>query len=379
MAAVSGGSERGDARGRVIRPSQDFLDLFVRAAALPGVGVATLRRAVDSPGDAKGAVREVIRKTEAELGAAELDRARGWADRAMDTIHRERHHVLIPGVTRYPDALEHLEEPPYPLYARGRLELLDTPTVGIVGTRSMTPYGRESAHRLAAGVAASGATVVSGLARGVDGVAHRAAGPARTVAVVGCGLDVAFPVEHAELQEAIGRQGLLLGELLPGTPPSRHAFPKRNRIIAAISQAVIVVEAPHGSGALSTAAQAREQGKAVFAVPGPIWSRVSEGTNALIRDGGKMVTAAREVVTSLGLTPLSPEAEEDATETLPPRGLEGQALALWRALGPEPRHADDVAARAGLDAQRGLASLLSLELQGHVRQLPGLRFTRAEA
>ncbi|MFO7892535.1 MAG: DNA-processing protein DprA [Longimicrobiales bacterium] len=355
-----------------VRPSSEILGPFIHAAAIPGVGPVSLKKAVRSPHGPAAGLGALISSAETKLDERELDRVYGWVRRIMETIHRDRHHVLIPELTWYPDALEHLEEPPYPLFARGRLELLDSPTVAIVGTRAMTGYGRESAHRLAAGVAAAGATVVSGLARGVDGVAHRAAGPARTVGVVGCGLDVAFPTAHTELQEAIGREGLLLGELLPGTPPARHAFPKRNRIIAAIARAVIVVEAPHGSGALSTAAQAREQGKDVFAVPGPIWSRASEGTNALIRDGVHMVTAAREVVAELGL----PEPPPGAEKEVPPPELEGQALALWRVLGREPKHADEVAALAGLDPRRGLASLLSLELQGHARQVAGMRFCR---
>ncbi len=356
-----------------VRPPVEVLAPFLHAAAIPGVGPISLRKAVGDPDGPAVGLGRLIRDREPKLPEAEIDRVYGWVRRIMDTIHRERHHVMVPGLTWYPAQLEHLEEPPYPLFARGRLELLDTPTVGIVGTRAMTAYGRESAHRLGAGLAAAGATVVSGLARGVDGVAHRAAGPARTIGVVGCGLDVAFPRAHTGLQEAIGREGLLLGELLPGTPPARHAFPKRNRIIAAISRAVIVVEAPHGSGALSTAAQAREQGKQVFAVPGPIWSRVSEGTNALIRDGVPMVTSAGEVARELGLGDPPPDAEKD----VPPEGLEGQALALWRVLDREPRHAEEVAAAAGLDARRGLASLLSLEIQGHARQVAGLRFCRS--
>lgn len=367
MASVSGSSAP-------TRPPAELLTRLIQAAALPGVGPTRLERAVRSSRGPLAGLEALIGRAEARLGAADLERVNGWVRRAMETVHRDGHHVLVPGLTEYPVALEHLDEPPFPLYARGRLELLDTPTVAIVGTRSMTEYGRESAHRLATGIAAAGATIVSGLARGIDGVAHRAAGPARTVGVVGCGLDVAYPTAHAELQDAIGREGLLLGELLPGTPPARHAFPKRNRIIAAVSRAVIVVEAPHGSGALSTAAQAREQGKDVYAVPGPIGSRVSEGTNALIRDGVEMVTSAREVVVGLGLAPPPPGAEEE----IPPAGLAGQALALWRALGREPRHADELAARAGLEPRRGLASLLALEIQGHARQVAGLRFTRAE-
>ena len=374
-AAVSAGTDAdraNEAPSAPVRPPAAVLEPLLHAAAIPGVGPASLRRAIEGADDPAAGLRQLIRDAESTLTAPEVERVRGWVARILETVRAQRHHVLVPGLTGYPEPLTHLEDAPYPLYARGRLALLDTPTVAIVGTRSMTSYGRDTAHRLARGLAAAGATVVSGLARGVDGVAHRAAGPGRTVGVVGCGLDVAYPTAHAELQEAIGRDGLLLGELLPGTPPARHAFPRRNRIIAAVSDVVIVVEAPHGSGALSTAARARDQGGTVLAVPGPIGSRVSEGTNALIRDGATLVTSAREVAKLLGLPEPSAAEERD----VPPPELEGQALALWRALDVEPRHAEDIAARAGLDPRRGLASLLSLELQGHARQLPGLRFVR---
>lgn len=355
----------------VTRPPDHVLEALVQAAALPGVGVVQLRRALGSAAGPGPGLTSLIRRTESGLGAGDRTRAAGWARRALETIRRDDIHVLVRGLTPYPPGLLPLERPPLAVFARGRLELLERPMIGVVGTRAMTPYGREAAHRIAAGIAASGAIVVSGLALGVDGVAHRAAGPARTVAVLGCGVDVVFPKAHGELQAAIGREGLLLSEQLPGTPPARHRFPLRNRIIAALARAVVVVEAPPGSGALSTAARARDQGRDVFAVPGPIGARGSLGTNALIRDGATLVTSAREVLAALGLPAPSVEEAE-----LPPPELEGQALALWRALDREPRHAEDVAARAGLDPQRGLSSLLALELRGHARQVAGLRFAR---
>ncbi|NIP82058.1 MAG: DNA-protecting protein DprA, partial [Gemmatimonadetes bacterium] len=241
------------------------------------------------------------------------------------------------------------------------------------GTRRCSAYGREAARRIARGLATAGAVVVSGLARGVDGAAHEAAGPARTIGVLGNGLDVVFPREHRALQAAIGREGLLVSEQPPGTPPVGFHFPRRNGIIAGLSRACVVVEAPARSGALSTAARTRELGRDVFAVPGPVDAPTSAGANALIRDGAVLVTGAREVLAALGLPPPPPGAEED----LPPDGLEGQGLALWRALDRAPRHVDAIAADVGLDPHHSLASLLSLEVQGHARQLPGFRFARA--
>ncbi|MFW5947896.1 MAG: DNA-processing protein DprA [Gemmatimonadota bacterium] len=380
-----------------VRPPAPVLDALIRAATLPGVGPVRLWTAlagpdaaaagpgaVSGPVPARGSglgpdpsaamarLEALAREAGARATSTDRARARGWAARALSTIRRTGMHVLRPDDAVYPPELRQLSEPPFPLFALGHLSLLETPRVAIVGTRSMTAYGREAAHRIASGLATAGVTVVSGLARGVDGVAHRAAGPGRTIGVVGCGLDVVFPKAHTALQESIGRDGLLLGEQLPGTAPTRFAFPRRNRIIAGVVRAVVVVEAPARSGALSTAAHAREQGRDVFAVPGPIGVPTSEGTNALIRDGATLVTGAREVLEALGLPPPPPGSERDT----PPPGLEGQALALWRALDREPRHADEVAARAGLEPRRGLASLLSLEIQGHARQLAGLRFVR---
>lgn len=378
MAAVAAGPDRRPGAAPV-RPQRDVLEALLHAAALPGVAGGRLRAALED-GDRLGggaparaaALHRLAEEARQGLRAAEVDRARGWARRALETIHGEAVHVLLPGDRAYPTRLTHLHQPPCPLFARGRLELLESPMVAVVGTRSSTPYGREAAHRIAWGIGAAGVTVISGLAAGIDGVAHRAAGPARTVAVLGCGIDVFYPRAHRQLQEAIARQGLVLSEQLPGAPPARHNFPRRNRILAALAVGVVVVEAPPGSGALSTAAQAREGGVTVFAVPGPIHQRGSIGVNELIRDGAQLVTDAREVLAGLEL-PLPPV---DAQEDVPPLELEGQGLALWRALGPEPRHVDEISAAVGLEPQRSLPSLLALEVRGHARQLPGLRFVR---
>lgn len=367
MAPVAGRRDGADA----VRPAAEILMPLVHAAALPGVEAEAMADALRHPRGEAAGLEALVRQVEARLPEARWERARGWARSALRTILRDGVHVLLPGMAAYPVALEALADPPLPLFGRGRLELLETPLIAVVGTRKMTPYGRESAHRIATGLARAGVTVVSGLALGVDGTAHRAAGPSRTVAVLGCGVDVVYPKAHAELQAAIGREGLLLSERLPGSPPARHHFPARNRIIAGLSRAVVVVEAPHRSGALSTAAHGREQGRAVFAVPGPIGARTSEGTNALIRDGGTLVTSAREILEWAGLG-VPPAGGED----IAPAELEGQALALWRALDLEPRHADDVSARAGLEPRHGLASLLALEIRGYARQVSGLRFTR---
>lgn len=355
------------------RPAWRTVRAVVGAEALPGVGPVRLKEAVARAGSPEAAARALFTERWPGLDDTERIRVTGWVRAALRTLRGDDSiHVLTPRTRSYPALLQDLRDPPYALFARGRLELLDAPVVAIVGTRACTPYGVRLARRLAAGIAASGATVMSGLARGVDGVAHRAAGPARTVAVLGSGIDVAYPADHRALQDAIGREGLLLSEQLPGAPPARHNFPRRNRLIAALARAVVVVEAPAKSGALITARRALELGRSVFVVPGAVGNPVAAGANAMIRDGGTLVTSAREVLDGLGL-PLPPEGVD---EDLPPLELHGTGLALWRALGPEPRHADDLAAEVGLDAHHGLASLLALEIRGHARQLPGLRFVR---
>jgi DNA processing protein len=348
------------------------------------------------------------------LSAAEAQKADGWARTALATIERARLHVLTPDMDVYPEAFHHLTSPPHAVFAAGRLELLRTPLVAIVGTRSCTAQGRATAARIASGIADANVTIVSGLALGIDGAAHRAAGPARTIAVLGCGVDVAYPPQHRALQRDIARHGLLLSEQLPGAPAAGFHFPLRNRLIAALAMAVVVIEAPERSGALSTARNALDLGRSVFAVPGPLGGRTTEGSNRLIRDGGILITSAREVLETLRIpVPVGERGKDDdaslhagtgrgvpdrpaqdrgapdrgATdrggtgpsadeEDSAPSQLFGVGLALWRSLGPAARHVDDLAADLGLDPQQSLASLLALEVQGFARQLPGMRFVR---
>jgi len=356
-----------------VRPPPDLLRALIGTAVLPGVGCVGLRAALEDPAGPVVALERLAAEVRAGLGAVDRERAGGWARRALETIEAERVHVLVPGDGSYPERLLRLEHPPCPLFARGSLELLDTPMVAVVGTRRSTPYGRDAARRIAAGIASAGVTVISGLARGIDGEAHAAAGPSRTVGVLGCGIDVFFPIDHHSLQQAIGSEGLLVTEQLPGAPPVAHNFPRRNRIIAGLARGVVVIEAPVKSGALSTARKALDAGQDVFAVPGPIGTRTAAGSNALIRDGATLVTSAREVLLGLGL-PLPPDGSE---EEVPPRELEGQGLALWRVLGREPMHVDEISTEVGLEPHRSLASLLALEVRGHARQLSGMRFVRA--
>jgi DNA processing protein len=296
----------------------------------------------------------------------------GWVRSALATIDRGGIHVLTRDMPQYPDAFLELPDPPRVVFAIGRLEILRTPMVAVVGTRSCTGSGREAAARIARGIAAAGVTVVSGLALGIDGAAHQAAGASRTVAILGCGVDVAYPPRHRDLQREIARAGLLLSEQPPGAPAIGFHFPMRNRMIAALASGVVVVEAPHRSGALRTVEHALRLSRPIFVVPGPLGERAAAGSNELIHDGAMLVTTAREVLDELDL-PLPPD---DFEEDVPPPDLSGVGLALWRSLGAGPRHVDELTAELGLPAHQGLASLLALEVQGYARQLPGMRFVR---
>ncbi|CAN5346041.1 hypothetical protein BH09GEM1_BH09GEM1_04160 [soil metagenome] len=261
------------------------------------------------------------------------------------------------GDARYPGTLLDLSAPPPRIWARGNLALLDMPCVAVVGTRRATPYAERVAAQIAATLVRAGACVVSGLARGVDGVAHRAALAAdgATIAVLGTGVDVVYPRGHAALQDEIGRRGLLLSELEPHNRAHGGSFPRRNRIIAAISSVTIVVEGGVKSGALITAECARDMNRTLAAVPGPIDVPQSRGSNELLRDGAHPITSMADVLSLTGLT--APILVAD----LPRDGCERR---LWDALGLGAADIDTLCSRARLPAHEGMAAVSALEFRG---------------
>lgn len=281
-------------------------------------------------------------------------------------------HLTSP---RYPDRLRRIYDPPSFIYVRGDLRSAE-PAVAVVGSRRATATGRVVTERLAAGLAASGVTVVSGLARGIDAVAHRAALDAggRTIAVLGCGLDVIYPPEHAGLMEAITQQGCIITEFPLGTPPLRHHFPQRNRIIAGLTLGVVVVEGDERSGALSTAGYALDEGREVMAVPGSVLNPLSRAPNGLLREGATLVESAEDVLAAVGL-PLPSRQTVQASAITPP---EGPPAVVWQAVRTEPTHIDQVAQEAGLPVAEVAALLMELEIRGLVRQVPGKHFIRIE-
>lgn len=271
----------------------------------------------------------------------------------------------------YPKRLKEIDQPPPVLYTLGEIKSEDEWAVAIVGTRRITAYGRQVAEELASYLARSGITVVSGLARGVDAVAHQAALNAggRTLAVLGSGVDLIYPPEHRRMAERIPSQGALVSDYPPGTPPEAGNFPPRNRIISGLSRAVVVVEAGKESGALITATFAAEQGREVFAVPGNINAPQSVGTNLLIRDGAHPLLSPQDLLEALNLNMVV--EHKSARKALPADATE---LKLLQVLGGEPLHVDDIQVRAEMPIEKVSAALVMMELKGLVRQVGGMNY-----
>lgn len=272
----------------------------------------------------------------------------------------------------YPQALVSIEDRPPVLYVKGKWPLPeDVLTIGVVGSRRASRYGREAAMHLAAGLVDRGAIIVSGLALGIDACAHRAALDAEgwTVAVLGHGFGYQYPKENKTLFDEIEKAGTLVTEFSYETPPNSSHFPQRNRIISGLSRGVLVVEAGERSGALITARYAAEQGRDVFAVPGSIFSWQSHGTHRLIKEGARPVTAAADILEEYGFAcsqKLLPPPEEGK--------LTGEQSALLRQLSGVPLSIDELVELTGQPVERLAELLLSLELKGRVLSMPGQRY-----
>ena len=296
-------------------------------------------------------------------------------DALLARYHEQGISLLTWDDPSYPRRLKQLQavSPPV-LFVRGQLQPQDFWAVAIVGTRRATAYGRQVADELARTLVQQGVTVISGLARGIDTVAHRAAVSAggRTVAVLGSGVDVIYPPENRQLAEAIMEHGAIVSDYPPGTRPESANFPPRNRLIAGLSLAVVVVEAGRQSGALITAEFAAEQGRDVFAVPGTIYAPQSRGTNWLIRQGAHPLLSPRDLLDALDLEHIL--QQQDTQKTVPTSDLERQLLDL---LTNEARSIDELVRLSGLPTGQVSATLTLMELKGLVRQVAPLRFIAA--
>ena len=342
-----------------------------------GVGPTRLRALLDYFGDAEQAWHAPA----GALRRAGLDRrslenlltARSTLDldQELKRIAATGAQVLTWESPGYPRLLREISAPPPVLYVKGTLTEEDAWAVAVIGTRRASTYGREVTRRLTATLARSGITIVSGLARGVDAEAHRAALKAggRTIAVLGCGIDRVYPPEHRKLAVEIIAQGALVSDYPLGTPPEGSNFPPRNRIISGLSLGVLVTEGGVRSGALITADYAAEQGRDVFAVPGSILMRSNAGTNALIRDGAKVVLGPEDVLEELNLTMVAEQME--ARQVLPADETEAALLAH---LSAEPSHVDELRQHVGLPIAQVTSTLALMELKGMVRQVGGMKY-----
>jgi DNA processing protein len=342
-----------------------------------GIGSARLRALLDTFGD----VETAWRAREEDLRAAGLSariienlvqlRADLDLELVWQRVQAQTSRVLTWEDPDYPRRLMEIDQPPPVLYTLGELLDVDEWAIAVVGSRRITSYGRQVTEEIAASLARNGITVVSGLARGVDAVAHQAALRAggRTLAVLGSGVDRIYPPEHRQLAEQIITQGAILSDYPLGTPPDATNFPPRNRIIAGLARATVVVEAGERSGALITAAFAAEQGREVFAVPGSIFAQQSKGPNRLILDGARPLLDVKDLLEVLDMVSIGDFRQ--ARTVLPADAVEAQ---LYSILGREPMHVDEIRSRANLPIEKVSAALTLMELKGMIRQVGGMHY-----
>jgi DNA processing protein len=365
---------------------------WVALAATPGLtprGCAVLLARYGAPEAVLAAPANALASASGVSAQAAKSLASGESGRRAERQMRDSEQlgvsVLTPDDAAYPARLRELPDPPPALWGRGRADT-DVAAIAVVGSRRPSPYGRTMAERFGRELAQAGLTVVSGLARGIDAAAHRAVLEigGETIAVLGCGVDRIYPQEHRSLQEMIGRDGALLTEFPLGAPPLAHHFPRRNRLISGLSLGVVVVEAGERSGSLITARLALEQGREVFAVPGNLGAGGSVGTNRLIKAGATLVERVDDILHAVAaqfdpssLRPLRPLPSNDRPLSLEAGSLTTEESALVGHVTGEPRHMDELAARAGRPVQQVAALLVSLEIKGAVRQLPGQFYCRS--
>ncbi len=366
------------------RARDDELAAYLALSQVPGIGAVRLRTLVAAFGSAGGALLAPQGALAAlpGFGPAAAAAVRGARRRSgeeiLEALERVGAAVLLSGDAAYPPLLAEISEPPAVLYVWGDIDLLTRPCAALVGSRAHSPYGAEAARLLASGVARAGAVVVSGMARGLDAVAHQSALDAggTTVGVLGNGFGVIYPAANRALYDRVAAHGCLVTELPPGERPRVSTFPRRNRIIAGLAGVTVVIEAAVGSGALITADCALDQGRSVLAVPGPITSATSTGCNKLIQQGAKPALTAADILEELGLVALTPGAVPHEIAPAPgwPPDLNASQRSLCESLGAAPAHVDALVRATGLESGEVLATLTELELRGLVVQRPGMIF-----
>jgi len=349
-----------------------------------GVGPVTFRALVDTLGSAEAVFRSpesVLRGVQGcprhvvdAVGAFDQ-----WAevDAELARVAAMGGRLLTLYGSEYPVHLRRIHDPPPVLYELGDVSFAERRVVAIVGSRRATPYGTATATRLAHELARAGFVVVSGLARGIDASAHQGAVAAggRTVAVLGCGVDVMYPPEMRGLKDQVRHHGGVLSELALGAPPDPHHFPTRNRIISGMSLGVLVIEAAADSGSLITAKLALEQGREVFAVPGNVGTQTSTGTNRLIKAGATLVETADDLIEQL-VGQIGATAQRASSTPSVTIDLTADERRVFDLLSWEPAHVDELSVRSSVAPDRLAELLLGLELKGAAKQVPGHRYVR---
>jgi DNA processing protein len=353
----------------------------VRLAMVPGVGPTTRRALLEAFGTAEAVLAAASSRLREVPGvgptlAHRIVEARDQIDAEgqLRLCRESGLQLLTEQSAEYPRLLREIHDPPALLFVRGNLVPEDALSIAIVGTRHCSHYGRQTAERLAAGLARAGLTVVSGLARGIDAAAHQGALRAggRTLAVLGSGVLNVYPPEHVNLAEQVVAAGAVISENPPMSEPMTGTFPQRNRVITGMSLGVIVVEAGDRSGALISARHAMEQGREVFAVPGRVDSRTSRGCHQLIRDGAKLVETVEDILDELGpLVEAAPQADGRVIHHPAELQLNDQERLVLEAIDTEPTSIDKVAVTSGLPIQRVLATLSVLEMRRLVQRVSG--------
>ena len=350
--------------------------LWIALSLIPGLGSQSLCKLLRAFGD-PGAIFATPTKQLKEIVSREIANVIAEGPKAdqlqpgLTWLAHDNNHLITLSDPHYPQALLEIPDPPPILYAKGDLRLLSMPAIAMVGSRNATAQGEKNAEDFAQTLCHAGLCVISGMALGIDGAAHRGALKANgaTIAVVGTGLDIVYPAKHRDLAHQIVARGLILSEFAIGTPSRAQNFPRRNRIISGLSLGTLVVEANVQSGSLITAKLAAEQGREVFAIPGSIHSPVSKGCHQLIKQGAKLVDNIQDIVDELGIFTTNSNLDFSSSEP-------AESNPVLDSMGFDPIGMDILIERSGLTSENLSAMLLVLELENKIASLPGGRYQR---
>ncbi|GGC96585.1 DNA-processing protein DprA [Undibacterium terreum] len=352
---------------------------WIRLEQTPGVGQETARKLLAAFGLpqqilAAGfpALRSIVPDRIAlPLSQPPSEQILSQIARTLEWCDQPGNAALTLADAGYPPSLLNIPDPPVILYVKGRLDLLQAPSIAVVGSRNATAQGIDNAEKFSESLSRAGWTIVSGMAAGIDAAAHQGGlrGPGSTVAVIGTGADIVYPARNRALAHLIADGGCIVSEYPLGMPAIAANFPRRNRIISGLAKGVLVVEAAAQSGSLITARMAAEQGRDVFAIPGSIHSPLAKGCHLLIKQGAKLVESAQDILDELMMGPAQPSLQASLAEA-------GADHPLLSAMGYDPVHIDTLALRTGHDVAELHGQLLTLELDGSIEQLPGANYRR---